>query len=289
MIKSAINAFCILFLSMFLYGCIQNDDAIILNELKKETAFLKERYQWSVHSFEAQMNTSPEHGIHYYSLFKIHDTLLKNFLVSVDSSKLCDPYRKYLEKSNELIDSAQGIKNTMLFPADLRFLKENFRVFRNDSLCNQNINLELKKELFKQHALRWAIIVTDITGGAFGSMHQYRINSQTGFRLMIHENKDSSVFITLKFIEPERIQFTANLDFISLNYLPEADVSKGYYKPREMINIKDKIITVEDYDGIFLKTKFLKKGDYIINVTHKSLSPGGYIAERITDFRFKIN
>ena len=284
-----IKVFCMLLASVFIFGCTQNDDAIILKELKKETAFLKEQYKWSISRFEAQMNTSRGYAIHYYSIFKLHDTLLKAFLVSVDSSKLCEPYRKYLDRSNELLDSAQGIKNTMLFPADLRFLKENLKKIGNDSLCNRNINLELKKELFKQEALRWAITVTDILGCAYGSSHQYFINSETGFRLMIHENKDSTVFIRLAFIEPEKIRFLASLDFISLNYVPEADFSGGYAHPREMVNIKDQIISVEDYDDIFIKTKSLKKGDYIINVNHKSVSSGGYIGERVTDFKFKID
>jgi hypothetical protein len=286
--KRYIHVFCILPALIVMYGCTQND-AIILKELKKETAFLKERYQWSISSFEAKMNASHEYGVHYYSLFKMHDTLLKTFLVSVDNSKLCEPYRKYLDRSKALIDSAQGIKHTMLFPADLRFLKENLKKIGNDSLCSQNINLELKKELFKQQALRWAIIVTDITGCAFGSSHQYFINSETGFRLMVHENKDSSVFIRLKFIEPERVRFPSSLDFISLNYIPEADFSVGYAHPREMVNIKDQIIAVEDYDDIFIKAKFLKKGDYIININHKSVSSGGYIGDQVTDFKFKID
>jgi len=270
-----------LFLSLFFYSC-QNNNDVILKELKQHNTFLEEQY-----SFAKNLIKYTKAGnaalVPYYRVFMKQDSTMRKFLNTLSKhskENINAHYSSFINQSNQYFDKPQKENETKLLYDD--FLQTQIKF---DSLLLEVTCDSLKNELIKQNILQRYLTIVQIYVVASSSCYMISYNPNCfGFRLTIEKNMHD-LLLNLKCFDPKRTPYFEKLEFVSL-----AQNNKGdYYYSDDLTDIRSKIIEFKyEKDAIILKTKTLKQGFYKIYCNKLSISDNGRIIKEKAEFNFEV-
>jgi hypothetical protein len=276
-----IKLFCVLLALLFIFGCTQNDDAIILKGLKQQNAFLEKQIEQSkwILKYKAEGNYSARA---YNKLYFKQDSVVVLFLKDLaesDKKGIDKKYGAFISRSNHYFDSANKQVATRFLPDDAALL-----MMREDSLLFSIKNDSLKRELIRQQVLQHYLVVSQLC--QFSSSYGIRFDDPNcfGYRLSIEKNT-SHFLLNLKSYDPRKIPYFENMEFVSL----ARNNKDGYRYSDDLTDVKTEIIEAKyEKDAIVLKTKPLSQGFYKIYCKKLSISDDGRIIKRDAEFDFEI-
>lgn len=281
--NSKSKKYSLLIATLFALNSCQNNDAILLKELKQQNEFLEKERNQLKELISVKVCSNPFIKT-YAKLFSIQDSSTNQFLEKLNifsKDNVNSSFIVYIKKYNSFIDSASKESNTKFFPADRPLLN-----FKYDSIT-ETTNLILKKEIIKLHILQQQIILAKLciesssSCGFFGTKF---INS-FGYRLTI-EKKDSISILNLKCYDPRKLPYFEKLEFISILKIQKSE----YSDLDELSDISSSVLKKEyENDAIKLKFKLLPTGFYRINCNKLSISEIGRLLKEPTYYDFEIN
>jgi hypothetical protein len=261
----------------------QNNDAVILKELKQQNAFLEEQLVQAKDIFKQKADVSAATKAYANVYFK-QDSLTALFLIQLEKLNETDidkKYTNYIEKLNIHFSNSFKTPATKVFREDEQSL-----FLKNDSLLYLIKDVAVKKEIIKKNILQHHIVVVQIYIGSVGSCYiRFSKPNYFGYRLTIEKNA-SDFLLNLKCYDNEYVQYFTHLEFISLQRVK----INHPYSDNEYGNLKTELIeTYNKKDALMMHTKPLVKGFYRINCNKLSISEVGRLIKEPTYYDFEIN
>jgi hypothetical protein len=282
--KKYIHVFCILPALIVMYGCTQNDDAIVLKELQVGTKALEKEYHNQRPKITAKVSREGKYFFPYLKVFLAHDTILKLAFKHLDDSNFCNVYKMLIKKNNSFFDSVAK--------AGPKFWPQDYPLFtlKDDSLYLKKIPESYKREFIKQRVLRHWISCSDVISYATGKMaircFQSRFR-QFGFQLNVQQ-KDTVTQLKLVHttFDDDFNEHTSYIEFKNLYRIERT----AEHEPSKQIDLKNQVLFTSEHMGnLTIKTKPLSPGKYALLINVQTISEYWGLKDEEAVYSFDIN